>query len=69
MTDSSEGFSGRDVPVGTSKDKPTPGSVGEWVKANINRSGLMSYIGPILMAEGYARKLKPGWIHIKTFPG
>jgi hypothetical protein len=61
-------FSEKCVPVGTSKDKPTPGSVGEWVKANINRSGLMSYIGPILIAEKYATKPKPGWISIKKFP-
>lgn len=55
-------FSGQLVMVGTSKDKPPAGSVGEWVKANITRSGLMSYIGAILVEERYATKPKPGWI-------
>lgn len=55
-------FSGKQVPVGTSIDKPTPGSVGEWVKANINKSGLMSYIGAILVKEEFAVKPKRGWI-------
>jgi hypothetical protein len=55
-------FSGRQVQIGTSKDTPPVGSVGEWVKANVNRSGLMSYIGPILIEEGFAVKPKRGWI-------
>jgi hypothetical protein len=55
-------FAGKEVAVGTSKTQPPPGSVGEWVKANINRSGLMSYIGAILVEEGYAIKPMPGRI-------
>jgi hypothetical protein len=55
-------FSGKDLSIGTSIDKPPSGSVGEWVKANVNRSGLMSYIGAILMLEGYATKPKRGRI-------
>lgn len=55
-------FAGKEVPVGTSIDNPPPGSVGEWIKANINKSGLMSYIGAILVHEGFAEKHKRGWI-------
>jgi hypothetical protein len=58
-------FAGKEIPVGTAKDKPTPGSVGEWVKANINRSGLMSYIGAILVEEKYATQPKRGWIRFR----
>jgi hypothetical protein len=58
-------FSKSDVAVGTSKDTPPPGSVGEWVKANVNKSGLMSYIGAILVQEGYAAK--PGVGRIRFF--
>lgn len=58
-------FSGKETRIGTSKDKPPAGSVGEWVKANVTRSGLMSYIGPILVAEGYAVKPKRGYIRFR----
>ena len=59
-------FSGKEVPIGTSIDNPPHGSVGEWVKANINRSGLMSYIGAILLKEGYASKPRRGWIKFNS---
>jgi hypothetical protein len=62
-------FSGKEVQVGTSKDNPPAGSVGEWVKANINRSGLMSYIGAILVEEGYATQPKRGWIRFSKSAG
>jgi hypothetical protein len=55
-------FSKSDVAIGTSKDSPPPGSVGDWVKAHVNRSGLMSYIGAILVDEGYAVKPRVGRI-------
>src|SRR5262249_46004281 len=55
-------FAKREVDIGTSKDSPPAGSVGDWVKANVNRSGLMSYIGAILVEEGFAVKPRPGRI-------
>jgi hypothetical protein len=55
-------FAEQEVPVGTSQDNPSAGSVGEFVKANINRSGLMSYIGAILVSETFAEKPRRGWI-------
>lgn len=55
-------FGGKEIRIGTSKDKPPAGSVGEWVKEHINRSGLMSYVGAVLVEEGFAVKPKRGWI-------
>jgi hypothetical protein len=57
-----EQFAGKEVPIGTSISNPPANSVGEWVKANVNKSGLMSYIGAILVHEGFATKPKRGWI-------
>ncbi|MGA2742415.1 MAG: hypothetical protein ABSG65_33875 [Bryobacteraceae bacterium] len=45
-----------------------PGSIGDWFKVNWKRGGIISYLGPILIEEGYA---KPGTdtdrIYIKPF--
>ena len=50
-------FQGRGyVALGTSRDSPPPGSIGEWWKSNYNTPALMSYIGRILLLEGYAQK-------------
>jgi hypothetical protein len=61
-------FSGREVSVGTSKDKPPEGSAGRWMKDNVTKSGLMSYVGAILIEEGYATKPRRGLINFKTTP-
>src|SRR5258708_21864256 len=55
-------FSGNQVAIGTSKTDPPAGSVGDWMKANVNKSGLMSYVGAILLEEGYATKPRRGRI-------
>jgi hypothetical protein len=49
-------FSSREVAIGTSKTAPPPGSVGQWMKANVHKTGLMSYVGAILLEEGIATK-------------
>jgi hypothetical protein len=49
-----EAFRGRTVPLGTSRDNPPPGSVGEWLQENVKRTAIASYIGPILVYEGHA---------------
>jgi hypothetical protein len=46
------------VNVGTSRTHPPVGSVGEWLSHNIARVALASYVGPILIREGYAQKDK-----------
>jgi len=52
-------FRGVTVGIGTSRTDPTPGSVGEWLQANVTKTAMASYIGPILLEEGYAGRV-PG---------
>jgi len=47
-------FLGRVVEIGTSRDNPPQGSMGEWFYLNIHRQALMSYVGVILVREYYA---------------
>lgn len=47
-------FIGQVVEIGTSRDRPPAGSIGEWFYANIKNQSLMSYVGVILVREGYA---------------
>lgn len=50
-------FKGRTVEIGTSRTGPPRGSVGEWLQANVTKTAIASYIGPILIAGGYAIKI------------
>lgn len=52
-----EHFKGRIANIGTSHDNPPPGSVGDWLMNNVNKVSLASYVGSILIYEGYAEKL------------
>jgi len=52
-------FGGATVGIGTSRTNPTPGSVGEWLQANVTKTAMASFVGPILLAEGYAERV-PG---------
>jgi len=47
-------FQGQTVNIGTSRDNPPPGSVGEWLQLNVTKTAIASYVGPILIHEGYA---------------
>jgi len=49
-------FQGRIVPIGTSRDNPPKGSVGEWLQKNVTKIATASYVGAILIHEGYAVK-------------
>ena len=49
-------FRGRTVDIGTSRTIPPPGSVGEWLQSHVTKTAIASYVGPILIAEGYAEK-------------
>jgi len=51
-------FSGRIVDCGTSRTNPQLGSLGEWLQENVTKTAIASYVGAILVSEGYARKLK-----------
>ena len=47
-------FRGRSVPCGTSRDDPSSGSLGEWLQKNVTKTAIASYVGSILIHEGYA---------------
>jgi len=49
-------FASKEVPIGTSRDHPPEGSVGEWLIHNVTPTALASYVGNILVYEGYASK-------------
>jgi len=49
-------FRGKEVEVGTSRTKPPEGSVGKWLQQNVTKTAIASYVGPILIEEGYAVK-------------
>jgi hypothetical protein len=49
-------FRGRTVPIGTSRTQPPEGSLGEWLQRHVTRTAIASYVGPILVSEGYAER-------------
>jgi hypothetical protein len=53
-------FRGRTVNIGTTRTGPPPGSVGEWLQANVTKVAIASYVGRILIEEGYAEKVEEG---------
>jgi hypothetical protein len=46
-------FRGQTVDIGTSRDKPQRNSLGEWLQVNITKTATASYVGTILIHEGY----------------
>ena len=48
-------FKGRTVALGTSRDNPPHGSVGEWLQKNVTKTAVAAYLGPILVREGHAQ--------------
>lgn len=49
-------FSGQEVSIGTSRTIPPPGSLGEWFSRECGQPAMTSYIGPILLNEGLAKR-------------
>jgi len=49
------------VPLGTtrktSETEPPPGSLGDWLHANVTYAAIASYVGPILVLEDYAERV------------
>ena len=41
---------------GTSRTDPQLGSLGEWLKEKVSKTATASYVGAILVNEGYAKK-------------
>ena len=52
-----EHFAGRTVELGTSRTKPQVESIGMWLQAKVTKTAIASYIGPILVREGYAQRV------------
>ena len=55
-------FSGSKVNIGTSRDKAPRGSLGDWLFENVDSRAIASYVGAILVEEGYAVKSAPSII-------
>ena len=55
-------FAGKTVSIGTSRDIAPAGSLGKWLQENVTPTALASYVGSILVYEGYAeRKIRFGF--------
>ncbi|MGX8795213.1 hypothetical protein ACR6HW_03810 [Fusibacter sp. JL298sf-3] len=50
-------FQGQTVRIGTSRTTPPQGSVGEWLIAQVTKTAIASYVGPILIADGVAERV------------
>ena len=50
-------FLNQTVDIGTSRDNPPQGSLGTWLQKNVTKTAIASYVGPILIEEGYAEKI------------
>lgn len=56
-------FRGTEIRAGLNFAHPEPGSFGEWIKVHWNtKMGPAAYVGGILIHEGYAERVRPGWI-------
>lgn len=60
-------FSGRAVNIGTSRSNPPNGSLGQWLICNCSKVAIASYIGAILIHEGYAYKSDKAEIRFRYF--
>jgi hypothetical protein len=47
-------FKGQSPNIGTSRDRAPAGSVGAWLQRNVTPTAIASYVGAILVHEGYA---------------
>jgi len=51
-----EHFAGRSISLGTSRQPPSR-SVGAWLMEHVTKRAIASYVGPILVHEGYAERV------------
>ena len=49
-------FRGLSVNIGTSRTDAPIGSVGAWLQENVTKTAIASYVGAILIEEGFAEK-------------
>jgi len=61
-------FSGQLVDIGAStRTTPAAGSVGAWLMENVTKTtAIASYVGPILVEEGYAEKVGPSELRFNS---
>lgn len=52
------------VSVGTSRTAPPVDSLGAWLQSTVTKSAIASYVAPILVLEGYAKRVGKHEIHI-----
>jgi hypothetical protein len=45
------------IAVGTSRTEPAKRTLGEWLKNNVTKTAIASYVAPILVREGYAERV------------
>jgi hypothetical protein len=57
-------FINREVPAGTSRTDPPPGSLGAWLQANVTRTAIASYVAPILVEENCAERIRKHYIRV-----
>jgi hypothetical protein len=61
-------FSGSTVEIGTSRTNPPTDGLGRWLQANVTKTAIASYVGPILINNGYAVKVGQSQIRIRLGP-
>lgn len=49
-------FQGQTVNIGTSRTDPPVGSVGAWLFENVTKTNVMSFMGAVLVDEGFVKK-------------
>lgn len=49
-------FRSKRINIGTSRDTAEKGSLGDWLQENVTPTATASYVGAILLHEGYAKK-------------
>ena len=57
-------FLNQTVQIGTSRDKPPKGSLGSWLQQQVTPTAIASYVGPILIEEGFADKVSDHEIRV-----
>lgn len=57
-------YSNRTIEIGTSRDNAPNQSLGNWLQNNVSKTAIASYVGSILLSEGYAEKIENSMIKL-----
>ncbi len=52
-----QAFLNQTVDIGTSRDNSLTDSLGGWLQQHVTRTAIASYVGPILLEEGFAERV------------